>query len=215
MSAPHVQRSRRFSNTDAAGAHPDLTPLAATRRSAPFDDADWLFEPMYDGHRALLDMTPAACEFRACDEAGSPRLKSLLSRLREQLNASDVILDGVVVALDRYGRPSRRELVQGSDALAYAVFDVLWLNGRDLRPLSLARRKRLLDLVIPANTAQLMKVLTIEGDGIALHKAAAKMDLTGVLARRKADAYDERAEWIEILNAGYGLTRSGAALRHA
>jgi bifunctional non-homologous end joining protein LigD len=206
MSAPRVQDAPRCA-AETEAAQPTITPLRASRRPTPFDHPDWLFEPKYDGHRALLDMTPASCVFRSCTESGSPRLESLLARVRGQLNARDVVLDGVIVALDRYGRPSRRELMQGSDALAYAVFDVLRVNGRDVTALPLTRRKRLLDLTVPANTAHLMKVLTIEGDGVALYKAAARMDLAGVLARRKDDAYDARAEWIEILNPAYSARR--------
>jgi ATP-dependent DNA ligase len=107
------------------------------------------------------------------------------------------------VALDRNGRPSFRELARRTSTIAYAVFDVLWLNGRDLRGLPLTRRKRFLDLAVPANTAHLMKVLSIESDGVAIFRATEKLDLEGIVAKRKGDAYDAAALWYTVLNPAY------------
>jgi bifunctional non-homologous end joining protein LigD len=68
--------------------------------------------------------------------------------VRDELGARDVILDGEVVALDEYGRQDFRLLMAGRGNFHYAVFDVLWLKGKDLRDCLLARRKRILGRLV-------------------------------------------------------------------
>jgi bifunctional non-homologous end joining protein LigD len=193
---------RRFSRRPAT-ALPLVDPIAPVGRPAPFDDPDWVFEPKYDGIRGLVHVTPDSCTIRVRPDVEFDRLDEIQDILREQLPVRDAIFDGEIVALDRNGRPSFRELARRTSTIAYAVFDVLWLNGRDLRGLPLARRKRFLDLAVPANTAHLMKVLSIESDGVALFRATEKLDLEGIVAKRKGDAYDAAALWYTVLNPGY------------
>lgn len=202
--SPRARRLvRRSSVRRPAVELPSVDPVAPVRRDAPFDDPDWVFEPKYDGFRGLAYFTPERCTIRSRNDHAFDRFGELREILRDQLDARDAILDGEIVALDRNGRPSFRELMRRTSTVAYAVFDVLWLNGRDLRPLPLERRKRLLDLAVPANTAHVMKVLSIDSDGIALFKAAGKLDLEGIVAKRKTDAYDRDAVWYKVLNPAY------------
>jgi len=193
---------RRFSRRPAT-ALPQVDPIAPVGRPAPFDDPDWVFEPKYDGIRGLVHVTPENCSIGIRPGVEFDRLDELEAILLEQLVVRDAIFDGEIVALDRSGRPSLRELARRTSTIAYAVFDVLWLNGRDLRGLPLTRRKRFLDLAVPANTAHLMKVLSIESDGVALFRATEKLDLEGIVAKRKADAYDGTAVWYAVRNPAY------------
>ena len=169
-------------------------------------------QPKCDGCRGVACRTPDHGSIRSRRDIVFDRCDELSAILREQIDARDAILDGEIVALDRNGRPSFRELTRRTSTVAYAVFDVLWLNGRDLRPLPLERRKRLLDLAVPANTAHVMKVLSIESDGVALFKATEKLDLEGIVAKRKADAYDGGAVWYTVLNPAYTQKDGRAAL---
>lgn len=193
-------------------ALPHVDPIAPVARPAPFDDADWVFEPKYDGFRGLACVTPDGCSIRSRRDIEFDRFDELRTILREQLSVRDAIFDGEIVALDRNGRPSFRELMRRTSTVAYAVFDVLWLNGRDLRGLPLTRRKRFLDLAVPANTAHVMKVLSIESDGVALFRAAEKLDLEGIVAKRKADLYDRSAVWYKVLNPAYTQKEGRAEL---
>lgn len=207
---PRARRIVRRSLHHAAVELPSVVPIAPVSRAAPFDDPDWVFEPKYDGFRGLVYLTPDHCTIRSRRDIVFDRFHELAEILREQLEARDAILDGEIVALDRNGRPSFRDLMRRTSTVAYAVFDVLWLNGRDLRSLPLERRKRLLDLAVPANTAHVMKVLSIESDGLALFKATGKLDLEGIVAKRKRDRYDQSAVWYKVLNPTYSQ-RDGRA----
>ncbi len=119
------------------------------------------------------------------------------------LNGRDAILDGEIVALDRAGRPVLRDLIAGRGAAAFAAFDLIQLDGRDLRVLPLAERKRKLAELLPADTGPLYKILTIEEYGRALFEATRKLDLEGIIAKRKGDAYGPAAKWFSIRNPTY------------
>jgi bifunctional non-homologous end joining protein LigD len=74
--------------------------------------------------------------------------------------------------------------------LHHAAFDALWIDGRDLRPLLLTRRKQLLTGLIPATTAALSQVFSIAERGRDLFAAVERLDLEGIVAKRKADPCD-------------------------
>jgi ATP-dependent DNA ligase len=78
------------------------------------------------------------------------RFAELGRAICEQLQVREAILDGEIVALDNEGRVSFWDLIRSQGTLAYATFDLLWLNGRDLRGLPLTRRKQRLERLIPA-----------------------------------------------------------------
>lgn len=83
-----------------------------------------------------------------------------------------------------------RQLVCNGDSLAaahYAAFDLLWLNGRDLRAQPLTRRKQRLEHLIGTTTPVLSRVFSVEGRGRDMLAAAQQLDLEGIVAKRKAD----------------------------
>jgi hypothetical protein len=99
----------------------------------------------------------------------------------------NAILDGEVLALDKTGQPQFTDLLTGPTALAYTAFDLLWLNGRDLRPLLLSKRKAELAKVIPAPGAHVFKVLSADERGWDLFEAVQRTDFEGIVAKRKSD----------------------------
>src|SRR6266498_3407593 len=121
----------------------DLKPMLATLIDAPFDDKDWVFETKWDGFRLV-----------AKTGIGNGSLYSrngndVTSRYASVAKALDVIkrnavIDGELVALDAEGR-SRFQLLQnalkGEARLRYYVFDLLFLDGGDLRGRPLVERK--------------------------------------------------------------------------
>ena len=79
----------------------------------------------------------------------------------------------------------------------------LWLDGADLRHRPLAERKSVLGELLPEDTGPLYKILTLEEHGRALFSAIKKMDLEGIVAKRKADPYSPTTAWYKIKNPGY------------
>jgi bifunctional non-homologous end joining protein LigD len=119
------------------------------------------------------------------------------------LGNREAILDGEIVALDRKGKPVFQDLLRGKGFLAFAAFDLLWLDGQDLRALPLVERKQRLTELLPADTGPLYKILTLDEHGRALFSAITKMDLEGIVAKRKGDPYGSATTWYKIKNPGY------------
>jgi bifunctional non-homologous end joining protein LigD len=197
-------RSRhRTPDLRLASGLPQVEPILLSTRPSPFDDPGWLFEPKYDGFRGLVYASSLGCEIRSRRDFQFDRFGDLCSRIAGVLGAREVILDGEVVSLNRQGKPVFRDLLRGQGFLAFAAFDLLWLDGTDLRALPLTDRKGMLGDLLPEDTGPLYKILTLEEHGRALFSAIKKMDLEGIVAKRKSDAYAPGTEWYKIKNFGY------------
>jgi hypothetical protein len=81
----------------------------------------------------------------------------------------------------RPGRPPGFELLRrGRGYLHYGAFDLLWLDGQDLRAQPLWRRQRRLERLIPQSTAALSRIMVVPEDGEALFNAVQRLDLEGI-----------------------------------
>jgi bifunctional non-homologous end joining protein LigD len=184
---------------------PHVEPITLSTRADAFDDPDWLFEPKYDGFRGLVYASRHGCEIRSSRDLRFGRFDELTGRISEILGGHDAILDGEIVALDRKGKPVFGDLLRGQGFLAFAAFDLAWLDGCDLRPLPLMERKRRLAELLPADTGPLYKILTLEEHGRALFSAIRKMELAGIVAKRMSDPYHPTTRWYKIANTAYTL----------
>ncbi|HEX3233489.1 MAG TPA: hypothetical protein VHR41_04800 [Gemmatimonadales bacterium] len=182
---------------------PPVEPIVPVARAEPFDDPAYLFEPKYDGFRALLYVTRQDCHFLSKQGNVLAQFQELCYWVREELRVKEAILDGEVVALDHQGRQDFRGLRAGKGNLHYAVFDALWVNGKDLRKSSLTRRKRALHRVIWAASTVLSQMFFIEERGRDLFAAAERLDLEGIVAKRKADPYGPETVWYKVKNRAY------------
>jgi bifunctional non-homologous end joining protein LigD len=142
------------------------------------------------------------------------RFEQLWHWVREELPVKEAILDGEVIALDSEGRPSFRDLVASRGNLHYAAFDCLWVRGRDLRGLPLTRRKRALMGLIPATTTVVSQVFSIQERGRDLFDAVQRLDLEGIVAKRKADPYAAGVTWVKIKNRMYSQIEGRGELFH-
>jgi bifunctional non-homologous end joining protein LigD len=193
---------------------PLVEPIVPVLRDQPFDDPGYLFEPKYDGFRGLLCLSGQECHFRSKRGNVLKQFEQLCYWVRDELRIKEAILDGEVVALDPEGRQDFRGLLARRGNLHYATFDVLWLNGKDLRGLPLTRRKRALARVIPTTTAVLSRVFAVEGRGRDLFAAAERLDLEGIVAKRKVDPYAPSTVWYKVRNLAYTQMQGRGELFH-
>jgi bifunctional non-homologous end joining protein LigD len=191
---------------------PLIEPIVLVARPDPFDDPDWIFEPKYDGFRGVVYASALGCEIRSRRDIPLKRFRGLWERIAEVVGPREVVLDGEVVSLNRQGKPVFENLMRGRGFLAYAAFDLLWLDGQDLRAWPLVERKARLARLLPEDTGPLYKILAVEEFGRALFSAIRKMDLEGVVAKRKADPYRSGTAWYKIRNPGYSQLESRAEL---
>jgi bifunctional non-homologous end joining protein LigD len=200
--------------TRQAVALPLVDPIVPVLRDRAFDDPAYLFEPKYDGFRGLLYLSSRGCHFRSKRGNVLKQFDQLCYWVKDELGVKEAILDGEVVSLDLEGRQDFRGLLARRGNFHYAAFDVLWLNGKDLRGLPLTRRKRALERVIPATTTVLSRIFAIEGRGRDLFAAADRLDLEGIVAKRKVDPYGPAAEWSKVKNRAYTQMAGRGELFH-
>jgi bifunctional non-homologous end joining protein LigD len=193
---------------------PLVEPIIPVARALPFDDPAYLFEPKYDGFRGLLYLTRGDCYFRSKRGNVLKKFQELAYWVREELRVKEVILDGEVVALDSEGRQDFRALLAGRGNLHYAAFDALWLNGKDLRRRPLTRRKRHLSRVVWAASTVLSQVFSVEERGRDLFAAAERLDLEGIVAKRKKDPYGPATVWFKVKNRAYTQLEGRGELFH-
>jgi ATP-dependent DNA ligase len=78
----------------------------------------------------------------------------------------------------------------------------------------LIKRKRRLEQLIPANNSTLSRVLAVEEHGRELFEAAQRLDLEGIVAKRKADPYSLQTLWYKIKNPAYTQSEGRGDLFH-
>ena len=178
--------------------------MRLTRIAKAFDDPDYIFELKHDGFRAIAYVE--ACECKLVSR-NSNQFKSFLS-LKESLGkipVKNAILDGEVVCLDSNGVSQFNELMSRKGKPVFYAFDLLWLNGDDLRSLRLIERKRRLDeLVQRSRSHAIICAQHIEGLGIGLFEEICARDLEGIVAKRKLGIYKSNGlGWKKIKNPKY------------
>lgn len=109
---------------------------------------------------------------------------------------NDAILDGEVICVDETGRPIFIDLLRRKEP-CFVAFDLLWLNGEDLRPLPLVERKKRLKRLLRRRSNHLIaEAMSVERRGKALMAAVEEQDVEGIIAKRKADPY-RRCELVQ------------------
>jgi bifunctional non-homologous end joining protein LigD len=166
--------------------------------------AHWIHEVKYDGYRIQLHID------RDDRKAFSRNGHNWVNRFSVIAGAFDIpgqaIVDGEVVVIHE-GRTNFSELQADlgrgdQDRLVYFAFDLLWLDGKDLRRMAQLARKELLKQLIDENglEAPIFYSEHHEGDGQALFEAASKLNYEGIISKRVDAPYrSERVEaWQKI-----------------
>jgi bifunctional non-homologous end joining protein LigD len=105
------------------------------------------------------------------------------------LKAKSAVLDGEIVCLDENEHSQFNELLFRRGTPQFCAFDLLWLNGRDLRDLPLIERKRSLSKLIPSGYDSVLYVDHIEGEGERLFEVVCERDLEGIVAEHRLSRY--------------------------
>ena len=184
--------------TAAASDQPGwMDPELATLTRDRFSDPGWIFERKLDGERCLAFRSATGVRLMTRNQKEDTSTYPEITQALTAQRAGDFIIDGEIVAFDdgqtRFARLQQRLGVRhpGPDLLAavpvsYYIFDVLWADGRDLRPLPLRQRKRILrDLLTFAGPLRFTE--HVDTDGEAYYRQACASGWEGVIAKR-ADA---------------------------
>jgi bifunctional non-homologous end joining protein LigD len=183
-----------------------VDPSLASAAEMPPSGDQWWHEVKFDGYRiqARID----ADEIRLLTRTGldwTTRFASVGDAVRG-LRLGSAVLDGEIVVENDSGVSSFNELVSDlktnrQDRFRYYVFDLLYLNGADLRGATLADRKRLLsEILSEAPTEKITLSEHFEVDGAALFEQAGRLGLEGIVSKRRDAPYrsGRGKEWLKI-----------------
>jgi len=171
-------------------------PTMATLVEAPFSREGWLFEPKWDGYRAIADVRNGKADLYSRNHLSFNKDYPSIVKAVEKIS-HNVVLDGEVVVLDSKGNTNFQALQNYKNAtntgrLTYVVFDLLNLNGQDLREMPLIQRKELLaEVVKQLNDPAVIYSAHIETNGEKLYEKARSKQWEGIIAKKADSVYEE------------------------
>ena len=190
-----------------------IAPMLATLATRAPSGPGWLFEIKWDGVRALCFIENSQLRIFSRTQKRCDQQYPELSVLPRQVRGSQAILDGEIAVLDEHGRSSfnliqPRISVTDPNTIAHLsrstpvhlfLFDLLYLDGYDLRGATLEERKRLLsEVVTPSDRVHVSDTFTV--DGQAMLEAARAHGLEGIVAKAVKSKYEGRRsrDWIKV-----------------
>ena len=181
-----------------------LAPQLATNAEEPPPGDDWISEIKLDGYRLLVWIDHG--RVRLVTRNGhdwTQRMPRLASRFAA-LGADTALLDGEMVALRPDGTSHFHDLqaalsAGADDRLFFYAFDLLHLDGWDLRACTLRDRKRLLE-ALPGWDNAIRYAAHIDGNATGLHREAGRLGLEGIIAKRADAPYrsGRSVAWLKI-----------------
>jgi bifunctional non-homologous end joining protein LigD len=226
MQQPIVSAAPTTTLPTIAGFPRTIKPMLAIPVDEPFDDDQWVFEFKWDGIRSVLFLhrTNNMLEIQSRNgKSITYRYPEIVDQIRESLDSNNirckesVILDGEIVVLNERGAPdfqrhqrrmnvesvSEIKALAGKTPATYYVFDILYLDGRNIQGLPfIERRKILSDVIIPDVADSRIRISEyIEGQGKQMFEQAGSMGLEGVVAKWKLGRYlqgSRSSSWLKI-----------------
>lgn len=190
-----------------------LTPMAATLSDQFPPGKGWIYEIKWDGVRALCFVENGTMFILTRSGNRCERQYPELSVLPRHVRAGTAIVDAEIAVLDEQGRP-RFSLIQPriaqsdpnavahlsrSAAVTLFAFDLLYLDGYDLRNAALADRKQALREILETND-RIRVSEHFEASGADMLEAARQAGLEGIVAKRADSKYEPRRSrnWLKF-----------------
>jgi bifunctional non-homologous end joining protein LigD len=190
----------------------NIMPMLATLTDQPFDNREWLYEVKWDGYRAIAEVeagknkkSDATVNLYSRNQKSFTEKYPLVAEALKGLGHT-ALLDGEIIALDANGQSHFESLQNYANVqkqLQYQVFDLLYLDGVDLRELTLVQRKELLQKLLQnLPTDSIVKYSDhVFTKGTALFEKAVKQGLEGIMAKDVQSRYyvGQRSDsWLKI-----------------
>lgn len=193
-----------------------LAPMLASAAGLPPDEENWGFEVKWDGVRAILYWRPGRLRIENRNLRDVTTRYPELRAIGKQLGSLEVVLDGEIFAYDERGRPSferlQRRMHLASESavrrlldevpVSYAIFDLLYLDGRSTQELTYEQRRELLEK-LDLNGPAWQTPASYAGGGSELLSASAELGLEGVVAKRLDSPYlagQRSRQWLKVKN---------------
>jgi bifunctional non-homologous end joining protein LigD len=195
-----------------------IVPMLAKLAPLPASDEGWAVEVKWDGVRAIAYCRPGRLELQTRNLNAVTDSYPEVRRLSRQIGARDAVLDGELVVFDEQGRPSfellQRRIHQTSDAVVrrrmkshpvvYLIFDLLYIDGRNLIEEPYTARRELLDSLGLEGESWQTPSYSV-GRAKELLAAAAERNLEGIVLKRLDSRYapgKRTGAWLKVKNLG-------------
>lgn len=167
-----------------------IRPMLATLIPEPFHSPGWVYEEKYDGVRLIAykegDQVTLLTRNDIDRTGGFPEITEAIRKLP----ASTLVLDGEAVVFDRHGISRFQSVQQGGKNLSFAVFDCLYVNGRDFRSESLTVRRSAMEDAL-SGQQKLFPSKRLAENGLVAYAQATKLGLEGMVAKDETGIYVE------------------------
>jgi bifunctional non-homologous end joining protein LigD len=182
-----------------------FSPQLATLVDKVPKDTQWLYEIKFDGYRILTFKKGAEVLLKSRNNIDWTKNLSPVAEAVGALAINNIVLDGEVVILDEQGK-SDFQLLQNyiknptDSGLIYYIFDILYYDQYDLRPLPLEVRKAILENLLKDAPPMLKYSDHILNEGQAMFEHACNFGLEGIIAKHKDSTYTSKRskEWLKI-----------------
>ncbi len=186
---------------DGAGErNTPYSPMLATMAEALPTGEGWVYEPKWDGFRAIVTVSGGEVTFASRNGNDlTERFREVARGAQLGIRAADVVLDGEICSLDEQGRSRFSLLQEGAGTLALVLFDLLELDSVPLLDESLRERRKQLEGLV-RRSGQVFVSPQFD-DGEALLAAAREQELEGVVAKRIDSRYRpgrRTADWQKV-----------------
>ena len=195
-----------------------VVPMLAKLAPLPASDEGWAAEVKWDGVRAIAYCRPGRIELQTRNLNVVTAQYPEVRRLSRQLGARDAVLDGELVAFDEAGRPSFERLQQRihqtdasvvrrrmkSHPVVFVLFDLLYLDRRDLTAEPYRRRRELLEGLGLRGESWQTPGYSV-GHAAELLAASAEQRLEGIVLKRLDSSYapgKRNGAWLKVKTVG-------------
>lgn len=189
-----------------------VEPCLALLKSKPPQGRDWSYEIKWDGYRLAVHIEPSGVRIITRGGLDWTHRFPAIADAAKALGQTTMILDGEAVVLDEQGR-SDFGLLQNSlgasgktggklpsrNSLLYA-FDLLYLDGHDLRATEYRVRRHLLEDAIPRDEGAIRLSEEFDADPDELLDHACRLGLEGIIAKHRDRPYrsGRTGDWLKI-----------------
>jgi bifunctional non-homologous end joining protein LigD len=185
----------------------DRTDVQLAKLAGRIPEGDgWLYELKYDGYRILAYIEGGSA--RLVTRNGSDytdKFRDIAYSLTDWAAGRSRVLDGEMVVADEQGRTDFQALQSylknhGSKSLTYIIFDLLALDGEDLRGRRLIERKGMLEALMKDAPKNLYYSRHVRGNGDAAFRAACEKNMEGIVGKKADSVYSgtRNGDWIKI-----------------
>lgn len=180
--------------------------MRLVRLPEPFDHPEFVYEPKIDGFRALAYVRGHRCELVSRNGHVFKSWPQLAEEIAHSVRAMECVLDGEICCLNRDGRSDFNKLLFRREWPYFYAFDVLSIEGEDLRGLPPLERKRRLVQILPTIESRLLYLDHLDERGCDFFRVACFRDLEGIVAKWARGTYqtDGRStSWLKVKNPEY------------